>query len=368
MGITSIEWTDRSINPIRASKLNISGSGFSIDSESFGHYCEKISPGCANCYASNLQRRFNMPPFRGAKRADVSTMTVQPFLSQKALDEVLKRRKPTKWFWCDMTDMFGQWVPDEWIDRCFEVMENTPQHTHQILTKRPDRMAEYTGWRWGKREDGQGSRIPARNVWLGTSVENQATCSRLLFLTKCPAAVRFVSFEPLLERVIAHKYFALCKCGGYGGFHGFTACPNTGGVAQTCERTGCEKLRPLIHWAIVGGESGPSARDAHIGHGSSIVDQCRAAGIPVFRKQLGSVPLLDYYEHDDSLREWALSGVYEVWEPTSRGEWYLRTDNDRYQPPPGTVIRVKLKHRKGGDPAEWHESLRVREFPTEAAR
>src|SRR5437868_3326416 len=105
MGKTTISWTDHSINPIRAR---------SKATNAVGHYCEMTSPGCANCYSSNFQKRFNMPAFTaGTRRGDI-----EPFLDQSKLQEVLRRKKPTKYFWCDMTDLFGEWVPDEWIDRC----------------------------------------------------------------------------------------------------------------------------------------------------------------------------------------------------------------------------------------------------------
>lgn len=130
MGKTSIEWTDHSINPIRA-RLKSTGA--------VGHYCEKISTGCVHCYASGLQRRFQMPEFGGGQKRD----DIELFLDNKKLEEVRRRKKPTRYFWCDMTDLFGDWVQDEWIDACFDTMWLTPRHTHQILTKRPDRMVRY---------------------------------------------------------------------------------------------------------------------------------------------------------------------------------------------------------------------------------
>src|SRR5262245_40444774 len=131
---TSIQWTDFSTNPIRYGK---------------GHYCQKISPGCAHCYASRLQPRFGNPEFGGAGgRAPIAltngvTNHDLLWLDPQALAAVLRRRKPTRYFWCDMSDLFGAWVPDEFIDRCFAVMALTRRHTHQILTKRPERMAAY---------------------------------------------------------------------------------------------------------------------------------------------------------------------------------------------------------------------------------
>jgi hypothetical protein len=148
MSSTSIQWTDHSINPIRARlrvpkpgdyvrKLNTAGvlgvappvvGGYG---SGVGHYCEKISPGCAKCYASTSQKRFGMPEFPGASKSSptpptlddrgvvVANETTEIFFDGSRLQEVLRRRKPTKFFWCDQTDLFGSWVPFEWIDRCF---------------------------------------------------------------------------------------------------------------------------------------------------------------------------------------------------------------------------------------------------------
>lgn len=219
MAETSIQWTDHSINPIRARLKS--------DRRKVGHYCEKISSGCANCYSSNFQPRFGLPMFGGTSgpRRD----EVELFLDQSKLDEVLRRKKPTKYFWCDMTDLFGEWVPDEWIDRCFAVMALTPHHTHQVLTKRAGRLHKHMTYRDsptfigiemnrlmpGWRDEGPpvggevGSRQywPLPNVWLGVSVENQQTADeRIPPLLKTPAAVRFLSCEPLLSAVDLSEY------------------------------------------------------------------------------------------------------------------------------------------------------------------
>ncbi|HMI93941.1 MAG TPA: DUF5131 family protein, partial [Polyangiales bacterium] len=127
MGSTSIEWTDHSINPFRARLASGQGKG---------HYCEKISPGCKNCYSSRFQPRLAMPQFQEQRRRS----DIEHWLDASKLNEVLRRKKPTKYFWCDMTDMFGDWVPNEWIAACFGVMAATPHHTHQVLTKRAARM------------------------------------------------------------------------------------------------------------------------------------------------------------------------------------------------------------------------------------
>jgi protein gp37 len=293
MAETSIEWTDRSINPIRARHRKTGA---------IGHYCELFSTGCAHCYASNFQKRFGMPPFPGKSRLPklpvvddrgcvIVNEEIELFLDESKLDEVLKRRKPAKWFWCDMTDLFGSWVPDEWIDRCFAVMNATahqlpipidlnakPWHTHQILTKRPERMFHYmesrSKWRdsdtnplfvAGRHDGGvlrgHGVEImnagacllwPMPNVWLGVSCENQQTADeRIPWLLKTPAAVRFLSCEPLLGPIEWNHW------------------------------------TNAIGWVIAGGESGHNARPMHPDWARSLRDQCQAVGVPFFFKQWG---------------------------------------------------------------------------------
>jgi len=204
MGRTSIEWTDFSINPIKARAL---ATG------KVGHHCVKVSPGCKHCYSSRLQSRFGLPPFEGPR-------LVEHFLDEKALDHVLRRRIPTKWFWEDMSDLFGDWVSDAWLDRCFAVMALTPQHTHILVTKRAARMRAYlTALQAGRRQlvnesapfRAHGDEAPVRaildhiehgfrNVWALVSCENQETADeRIPELLATPAAVRGVSCEPLLS-------------------------------------------------------------------------------------------------------------------------------------------------------------------------
>lgn len=233
MSATTIQWTDFSVNPIRARSRSTGATG---------HYCQKISPGCANCYASTFQPRRHLPQFPGVGPVDPD---IEIYLDEKALQGVLARKKPTKYFWCDMSDMFGSWVPFGMIDRCFDVMEKTPHHIHQILTKRPFAMANYLA----KRE------CPPTNIWCGTSIENQKTTNRIDDLLACPAAVRFLSIEPLLERI---------------------ALPPMDGV----------------HWVIVGGESGHRARPVDVSWIKEIVAICKMRHIPCFVKQLGSNPVV----------------------------------------------------------------------------
>jgi protein gp37 len=127
---TKIEWTNKTWNPVRARNLETNG---------IGHFCEKISPGCANCYANRMQPRFrNKIRYNAADRDKVAL-----FLDERVLIEPLHWRAPKMIFPCSMTDLFADFVPDEWIDRIFAVMSLAPQHTFQILTKRPERMRDY---------------------------------------------------------------------------------------------------------------------------------------------------------------------------------------------------------------------------------
>lgn len=262
MGITSIEWTDRSINPFRAR-----------DSDGHvGHYCEKVSAGCTNCYASNFQKRFKMPDYDVRNREKVEL-----FLDETKLQEVLRRKAPTKWFWCDMTDMFMDDYPFSWIIKCFDVMAKTPQHTHQILTKRPARMKEFVEkfqyW------EGYAAIGMPKNIWLGVSVEDQKTADeRILILLDTPAAVRWISAEPLLGVIDLEKLRPPTAT--------WLDCLNNR------EHTGPSVFegRGRLTWVVVGGESGPKARECNVDWIYSIVKQCRVANVPCFVKQLGAKP------------------------------------------------------------------------------
>jgi protein gp37 len=320
MGRTTIEWSEFSTNPIRA-RHKTTGA--------VGHYCELASPGCAHCYSSTLQKRFKMPPFGKQHRGDI-----EPFLDESKLRDVLRRQKPTKFFWCDMTDLFGDWVPDEWIDKCFATMALSGRHTHQVLTKRAARMQEYVrglgckqGYErlesaarslgWSLRfHDLPLVRWPIPNIWLGVSVEDRKRTERISHLRDTPAVVRFLSIEPLLE-----------------------------------------KLGPLdlteIDLVIVGGESGHGARPCNVDWIRSIIDQCKAAGTACFVKQLGAVAI----EREPTVEEVRQQRSFE-WEWPEGTSFGNRTGNVAFN-----GRQVLLKDKKGGDPAEWPSDLRVREMP-----
>jgi protein gp37 len=307
MSATTIGWTDHSVNPIRARHR---------ETGRVGHYCEKISQGCTHCYSSRMQSRFGMPPFQ-AQRKDTA---IEPWLDTSKFADVLRRKIPTKFFWCDMSDLFGAWVPDAWIDQCLAVMWAAQWHVHQVLTKRAARMQQYmtnpaTPQRIAKeayllmmhRDPEKGDllaledllvdiRWPLPNVWLGVSVENQAALNRLTPLCETPAAVRFASLEPLLEDLgdLTPWLQPVLNAGG-------------------------------LDWVIAGGESGPRARPCNEGWIRAIVQQCQAAGTAIFVKQLGA--------H-------SVCGA-----------------------PGDRVRRVPYRERKGSDPFEWPHDLRVQCFP-----
>lgn len=327
MAKTTIEWCDHSINPLRARDRETGSSG---------HFCLKLSPGCAKCYSSRLQSRFKMHEFTATNRDKVEL-----FLHEPALEEVLRRKKPTRYFWCDMTDMFLDDYAFEWIDRIFAVMALTPQHTHMVLTKRPERMRQFitdpnTEARihaeWALTEAATRKTLteksfpdwPLKNCWLGVSCENQKFADeRIPLLLQTPAAKRFVSYEPALAAVNFNQLIASkSKHGPAEVWDSLAGARHTAG-----EKSGYTyKDIPALNWVIVGGESGPGARPFDIQWARAVVRQCKAAGAACFVKQLGGSPVD---------MELCLNGTHDI----------------------------NLRDRKGGDMSEWPEDLRVREFP-----
>lgn len=195
--------------------------------------CTKISQGCKNCYAERMSERLQLmgqPNYRNGFR-----LTLQPHM----LELPLTWKKPQRIFVNSMSDLFHVDVPLDYIQRVFDVMRRAHWHRFQVLTKRADRLAEldpFLDW--------------PDNVWMGVSVENADHVDRIDFLRQTRARVRFLSLEPLL-----------------GPLHNLD-------------------LRD-IHWAIVGGESGPKARPVEESWILDLRDQCRAAGVAFFFKQWG---------------------------------------------------------------------------------
>jgi protein gp37 len=246
VGATTIEWTDDTWNPVTG--------------------CTKVSPGCDNCYAETIARRFaGTAAFpRGFE------VTLHP----ERLDAPLSWRKPRRVFVNSMSDLFHDAVPDEFIARVWAVMAATPQHTYQVLTKRHGRMRSLLRSEAFKiavglqyvfgadvPDDAQaGLAWPLPNVWVGVSVEDQKCADlRIPALLDTPAAVRFLSCEPLLGLV---------------------------DIEDAVNRINLSNIG--LHWVIVGGESGPGARPMHPDWARHLRDQCKAAGIAFHFKQRGA--------------------------------------------------------------------------------
>ncbi len=298
---TKIEWADSTWNAIRG--------------------CSRVSAGCANCYAEGMAARFSDPGQWGhglAERRDGrGRWTGKVTLDEKALLKPLSWRKPRRIFVTSIGDPFHLEVPDEWLDRLFAVMALARQHTFQMLTKRPERMREYvvdvmerrsghiadaaetalaaSGARRdiaGAWEDVFEQTYPLPNVWLGTSVEDQATADeRIPHLLATPAALRFISAEPLLGPGDLTKIRT--TCGAMGGHAiqdddaGYTlnALVRDGGEEDSDDPHGL--FHDAIDWVIAGGESGPEARPMHPDWARDLRDQCAAAGTPFMFKGWG---------------------------------------------------------------------------------
>lgn len=347
MAKSKIQWTDDTDNV-----FVVEGA----DGLPNGWFCEKVSEGCKFCYAERL----NGTPFYGGNGlAYAKGQRPKLMLRRDILEGWTRKRVPKKRFVNSMTDTFGEWVPDEWLDELFAYMSLAPTQTFQVLTKRAERMCRYfnapgvdvrveqqmelicgaNGWcppdlQW-----------PLPNVWLGVSVENQARADeRIPYLVGTPGAVRFLSVEPLLGPVnlLATKAGdVLCRCDGC-----MTMTPDT-----------------RLDWVITGGESGHNARPMHPAWVRSIRDQCQAAGVPYFFKQWGEwAPVRPGYWGVDGRKSHPAWGLlsYNSEFTSMRGKplpYYGVLDNSL------SVVRIG-KHRSGRvlDGREWNE------FPQELVR
>ncbi len=212
--MSKIEWTEQTWNPTTG--------------------CNKVSAGCKNCYAETMAKRLQAMGIPGYENGfEFSVMSDR-------LNQPLKKKKPTKYFVNSMSDLFHEKMPFSYLDDIFNVIEQTHWHTYQILTKREKRMAEYFS-----------NRKSPKNVWLGVTVENKKANSRIDYLRKIDATIRFLSIEPLLENV------------------------------------GKLNLKN-IHWVIVGGESGVKARPMKEEWALNIKKQCKEQGTAFFFKQSGT--------------------------------------------------------------------------------
>lgn len=339
---SGIEWTDATWNPLVG--------------------CRKVSAGCRGCYAEvDALRVLRQMRALAAKRPDGATpkmlRTIVAYASvlmqdddghhlprwngevallPERLEQPLRWRKPRRVFANSMSDLFHEAVRFEYVAAVFAVMGAASQHTFQLLTKRPERMVEFFAWLDAKAGVGQGEgrdddllRLqflassakayaistpidpywPLPNVWLGVSVEDQATADeRVPWLLRCPAAVRWLSMEPLLGPVDVGRYMGVRHEDEW----------TADGVAITnpdqslADAAGVPFHDPWVagvDWVVVGGESGDTARPMHPQWVRDIRDQCADAGTPFFFKQWG---------------EWGLS----VWEP--RDEWGVPGTMERF--------------------------------------
>lgn len=255
--------------------------------------CSKVSQGCKNCYALRDWPRLAAP------RPKPNIYTGRAFTDvhchPERLDQPLRWRKPRRVFVNSMSDIFHEDIPDDFIQAVFSTMARCPQHTFQVLTKRPERM-EYLLTTWGNQgltlREGRGVVLP--NVWLGVSVEDQDTANeRIPLLLQTPAAVRWISAEPLLGPVLLTTIHCLS---------GWLDVLNGWRDIKRAHRDSEQWIENRIDWVVVGGESGPNARPMHPDWARWLRNQCQAAGVPFFFKQWGEwKPQVEYYddEHPD---------------------------------------------------------------------
>ena len=344
---SKIQWTTHTFNPWRG--------------------CTKVSAGCANCYAETQSKRnpgtLGVWGPNGSRVVASESMWREPLKwNRQASHEGQKQcplsfpHQPHDWcngnpegkpferhrvFCASLADVFevdstipaaARSIVHEARLRLLTIISQTPHLDWLLLTKRPQHVLEILDRcvRFVVCPHEAGSTLaerwlnvgPPANVWIGTSVEDQAAADeRMPHLLKIPAKVRFLSCEPLLGPVDLKLYLSE-------------------GVPTDAEPF--RERADLLHWIIVGGESGPNARVCNVEWIRDIVRQCKEAGVPVFVKQLGSRPRLMFSGPDWKLIDWPRGTIYDT---------------------AADGLTLRLKDSKGGDPDEWPEDLRVREVP-----
>ncbi len=309
---TGIAWTDATWNPVTG--------------------CSKVSQGCKHCYAERewgrLSANHKATNYYGRSFSDVAC-------HEDRLDQPLRWKKPRMIFVNSMSDLFHEDVPDAFIDRVFAVMALAKRHTFQVLTKRPERMLRWFDPGFDNREHAVGQAMqeiaaarggddaglpewPLPNVWLAVSVEDQATADeRIPLLLQSPAAVRWVSAEPLIGPMDMAEVPV-----------GMSGPLRPDGVTGSGT--------PKLDWIVCGAESGPQSRIMRAEWARKLRDDCVSAGVPFFMKQLGAA----FVGPED--------GLFGVIAPHTEAQTY--------------DFRL-LKDRAGADMIEWPEDLRVREWP-----
>jgi protein gp37 len=251
---SAIEWTEATLNPWTG--------------------CTKVSPGCAHCYIDRT------PPFRIHGRRFEGGHIPLVFHMER-LERMVRRRKPTLYFVNSLSDLFHKDASDEQIARVFGAMAAAPQHTFQVLTKRPERMVELLNHpefeNVMRRASGEvGHALPLPNVWLGVSIENRRFVGRADLLRQTPAVVRFISAEPLLGPLVAPDAWLDIDD------------PDVPELPDWHDDyTGPELNLTGIDWVIIGGESGPSHRPMKIRWARDLRDACRDYSVACFVKQMG---------------------------------------------------------------------------------
>lgn len=344
MNVTPIEWTTFSANPIK----------YRDAAGKVVWACVHASPGCQHCYSETLAKRYG----KGGPFNVPTTANVTPFADEAELHKMLTAKRigglevsGSRCFVGDMTDVFGDWVPDALLDEMFAAFALRSDVTWQVLTKRADRMRAYITSRGAEtsfhvrlrailhnaRNEGSTPQHtwPLPNVWLGVSAEDQQRADqRIPHLLQTPAAVRFVSAEPLLGPLNLSRYLE-----GHED-HGIDLSRSAG------SRVGaCVGYTPPLDWVIPGGESGHGARLCEVEWIESLVKQCVWSGVACFVKQLGAKPA----SVSPTLDEWPR---YAEWTSAGKGV--------------GLGV-VKLRDKKGGTADEWPLHLRVRQFPEACA-
>jgi protein gp37 len=284
---TSIEWTQATWTPLRGQNAR--------------HTCARISPGCDNCYAATMTRRGLM----GTAAIDYGvgeTPNDPARLDEKALMQPHRWKQPRTIFVCSMTDLAGAWVEFAWFHAVLTVMAETPRHTYQVLTKRPSRLRDFLK-RFQMDAPGFGP-YPLPNVWIGTSIESDAYVWRANVLREIPAAVRWISAEPLL------------------------------GGLPSLDLAG-------IDWLVAGGESGPGSRPMSPSWVRDLRDRCSESGTAFFLKQWGAWAPYQYVGS-------GVQGRHPL--PESKKGNYVQTDDGHWL--------VRLNKKVTGrllDGREWNE-------------
>lgn len=347
---TKIEWTDATVNAVNG--------------------CTRISPGCGGpgphggCYAELLAgTRLRDHPSRAGLTRQSSAgprWTGKVSFNEKALLAPLAWTRPRRIFWNAHGDLFHENVLDEWVDKCFAVMALTPQHQHQVLTKRPARMRQYLAiehkradildaashlardWKENARAVWHAETWPIPNVWLGTSVEDQQRADeRIPDLLATPAAVRFLSCEPLLGPVD----LAIIRL-RRDGQTPTALSSKLGDYVQPLRGNFTDS--PRINWVIVGGESGPRARPMHPDWARSLRDQCAAAGVPFFFKQWGEWAEVGHDEDGPRVTEVSTQRGRDMHSARARGPIGFISPNGRFFATEDDIRgRARLMHRIG---------------------